>query len=509
MPSRPEGALGPYLRAISAHRLLVVTVTLATVMASCAWLLLRSSTYEATAQLLITPLPPDDTTFTGVQVLRESTEPTRTTQTAATLVDSRQAALLTARRLGSGWTVQRVQDAVEVKPQGESSILAVIAQADERRLAARIADVFSDAALEARERALRIQVDAAIRQLRAQIRGLEGSPPVSVDQARRLSQLEAVRNGGDPTISVSQRAGVPNSPVGPPLWLVIPLSALAGLTLASGAALLLEALAPTPRYETLRDEAEILALYQLPVLARVPSLPRRLRRGKAHTLDRMSPAVGEASRAVQAQTRRPCTILMTSGSSGDGRTTSSAAMAISLAATGQRVLLIDLDLRHPDLGRTLGVTTVRGTVPLLASSANLSELTFSVPGLPLPVSVIPASAGDDATFLTAYAPRVAEILAQAKGLADYVIVDSAPLGEVVDALRLVSAVDEIIMVARPGHTDRASFERARELLRHAGRTPAGLLVIGQAVGGSPASPSGDGWALEQSPEARSVRSASY
>ncbi len=116
--------------------MLVVGVTALTVAASCVWLLVRADTYEATAQLLVTPLPQDDTTFIGVQVLRESSEPTRTTQTAATLASSRQAAQLTADRLASGWSVERVESSIDVKPQGESSVLAITAQADNAGLAA-------------------------------------------------------------------------------------------------------------------------------------------------------------------------------------------------------------------------------------------------------------------------------------------------------------------------------------------------------------------------------------
>jgi len=240
--TRPEGALGPYLRAIRAHGLLVIAITALTVAASCVWLLSRSDTYEATAQLLVTPLPQDDTTFIGIQILRESGEPTRTTQTAATLVSSRQAAELTAPRVASGWSVERVEDAVEVEPQGESSVLAVTARAGSPGFAARLANEFAAAALEARQLALRTQIGAAISQLEARRRELEPGSEVGSELAQRLSELELVRGGVDPTLSLLQEASVPTSPIGPPSWLVILLSFVAGLTLAALAALLVEAL---------------------------------------------------------------------------------------------------------------------------------------------------------------------------------------------------------------------------------------------------------------------------
>src|SRR5215213_1962207 len=108
-----EPALGPYLRAIRAHKPLMVLTTLAFVAAALAWLAFaRTPTYEATANLLVTPLPQDDQTFRGLQLLRDSGDPTRTVQTAASLVTAPEAARRTATQLGNGWTTQRVFDSV-------------------------------------------------------------------------------------------------------------------------------------------------------------------------------------------------------------------------------------------------------------------------------------------------------------------------------------------------------------------------------------------------------------
>jgi len=73
-----------------------------------------------------------------------------------------------------------------------------------------------------------------------------------------------------------------------------------------------------------------------------------------------------------------------------------------------------------------------------------------------------------------------EILAQTRELADYVVLDTAPLGEVSDALPIANDVDQIILVARPGHTNRAAFERVHELLERHENTPLGLVIVGQA-----------------------------
>lgn len=235
---RPEGALGPYLRALGSNGLLVVALTLATVLASCAWLLLRSTTYEATAKLLVAPVAQDDSTFLGIQVLRESSEATRTMQTAATLVATRDTARLTAQRMGDDWTANRVEDSVEVEPEGESDILAVTAEQEDAETAARLADAYALSALEARRSVLEGQAERAIAELRAG----EGAET----RSERLNQLELVRRGVDPTLSLAAEATVPTSPSGPPTWLVVLLSLVAGFTLASVAALVLQDLDRSP-----------------------------------------------------------------------------------------------------------------------------------------------------------------------------------------------------------------------------------------------------------------------
>jgi Mrp family chromosome partitioning ATPase len=66
-------------------------------------------------------------------------------------------------------------------------------------------------------------------------------------------------------------------------------------------------------------------------------------------------------------------------------------------------------------------------------------------------------------------------------MADYVVIDAPPLGEVSDAYQLLPFVDEVIVVARPGNTRRGSFEFMRELLNRAKRTPFGIVIVGEAA----------------------------
>ena len=133
------------------------------------------------------------------------------------------------------------------------------------------------------------------------------------------------------------------------------LAALAGFTLGSGGALLLEL---TER--RIRNEEEAVSLYPLPVLARIPILKGSQLRGRQASGWHMLPAVREAFRTLMIQLGpnpegRAHVVMVTSASTGDGKTTSAVNLAAAAAASGDPVILLDFDLRKPDVGRTLGV----------------------------------------------------------------------------------------------------------------------------------------------------------
>lgn len=477
IPTGPEAgaALGPYVRAIRSRALLCVLITVATLAAAAILLATRSPTYEATAELLVTPLQQDDRTFIGITMLRDSGDPTRTVQTAAALIASPVIADRTAHELGSGATQQSIEEAVKVQPLGESNILGVTGRAASASGAARLANRYAANALAQRSELLRTQVAAAIAQLRrtAQINGA-----LSSGDAARLSELRAVQDRGDPSLSLAQSAQPPMSSTDPASWLVLALALVAGLTLAAIVAVVVERLDPR-----VRDPDEFFSLAPVPILARVPTIRRRERGGSA--LD-VPPAVREAFRTLQIQLdqrssedgRPGGTIIVTGPSPGDGKTTTAICLALALVAAGHEVILMDCDVRHPDIGSRLGLDTSRGLVTLLSTPATLPELLQPIERLaPLRVLTAASSVGDVAN-LQLLTHRVATIFTEARSLANYVIVDTAPLGHVGDALALTPYADELLLVGRTNNSDRRAVARAVELLERAKTSPTGWVVIG-------------------------------
>ena len=354
--------------------MLVILVTLAAIAAAVAWTVLRTPSYSATAEMLVTPVAQEDQTFLGLPVLRDSGDPTRSVQTAANQIHSSAAAVRTAEKLGGDWTRNKVLEAIEVTPEGESNILAVTAKADSARESARLANTFVNSALEARREVLTEQAGPQLERLDALKDDLGPDTEALANVTERINALQKVRTDGDPTIGISQLANEPEKASGLPLPMIVILAALAGFTLGSGGALLLEL---TER--RIRNEEEAVGLYPLPVLARIPILKGSQLRGRQASGWHMLPAVREAFRTLMIQLGpnpdgQASVVMVTSASTGDGKTTSAVNLAAAAAASGDPVILLDFDLRKPDVGRTLGVQAGTELTGLLQPETQLRDL---------------------------------------------------------------------------------------------------------------------------------------
>lgn len=470
-PGNDEHAAAPYTRAVRRHPWVVALTALTVVLAAVAWLALRPAEYEATAQILVTPVSND---IPGLPVLSESVDPTRTLQTAASVLSSQQAAETAAEELGAGTSATDVIESIAVDAQGDSNIVTVTATAPSAEAAVALADTYASAALEARAETLGDQVDAQLKSIEARRAALRDSPDPasSAALAAQQSSLESIADGQDPNFSLLRTAEAEVSSTGAATWLVIALALLVGTALGTGVALLLEQLD-----RRLRDEDELMTLSPLPVLARVPFD----RRYAAHPDAPPGAAMLEALRALQVQLAHrggsdSQVIMLTSPTEGDGKTTSAIGLAETLVGMGKRVVLLDLDLRKGEVGRRLGVQSdVRR---LGRSGARLATVLETAPrSRRLRVLSAPAT-GDGDTLIQTLSRRLPELIAQAREEADYVIVDTPPVGRVADALRVVNHVDDILLVVRPGNTGRDDLRMTQEALDHLGVMSAGLVVVG-------------------------------
>ncbi|MEJ7783952.1 MAG: P-loop NTPase [Solirubrobacteraceae bacterium] len=471
-PEVREGALGVYLRAIRARPIMVVFVMAATVAAAALLLVQRQATYEATADVLVTPLSQQDQTFVGLQLFRETNDPARIVQTVATILPSATAATRTARSLDASLSGMSVEKAVKIEPLGDSNVVGVTAQASDPGVAADLANTYARAALALRAEDVTRQIDRAIAEI---------TDPVG-DERRRLANLRAARGNGDPTLSLSQPATVPSAPIGAPAWLILTLALIAGAMLAAATVVLMER-----ADRRVRDLNELLEAIPVPVLTRVPTAPRNF---VARAPMDAPPALREAFRTLQIELDhddrhrddrdKPGRVIMiTSASSGDGKTTAALQLTLALADAGHRVILMDFDLRKPDVERRLGLSAGPGLEMLLPSKTrHLEDVLRPTPEIAGARVISLANSAGGAMLLRALSREMGRILAEAAQIADYIVMDTAPLGQVGDALAVIRHVDELLVVGRAGHSERRAVEQMAALLQRSGVAPTGWVLTG-------------------------------
>jgi Mrp family chromosome partitioning ATPase len=460
------------LASLRAHPLLIAFEGLIALLAALVFLQAREPTYEATAQILVSPLPEFEDSLPQIPLIRSAPDRARVIQTAANLVDSPEAAALAAKRLGPDWTPGRVASMVDVLPEGESDVLAVTASADDGRVAARVATEFARAAIDVRGRFVQSRVEKAIADTESELRAEPDADSATATRlAEKLADLKSIRGAGDPTLSLSRPADVPSSPVGLPDPVLAVLALFFGLAAGVAVALVVDML----RSPTVATPSHAVALTGLPVLARVPGLSfwERIRRSPQQPL---RPGSVIALRKLQHQLATRRSILLVGGSAGDGVTTCAADLGSTLARAGHDVLVVDLDARDPKLATRLGAADP----PALASLAARDSWTSALVSVPRVPGLRLAAVGRQGAFgiPDEVAATLPKMLSAAAERFEYVVVDAPPIADSAEALRVAAGVDAVLLVVRPGNTRVVELESALDLMERAGGRPAGLLVVG-------------------------------
>jgi tyrosine-protein kinase len=478
------GGVRPLIQAISSHRRIVAVTMIAALLGAIAFLAVRQTTYQATANVLVQPVPQDDPTYLSLGVIRDSGDPIRTTQTAATLLDTTEAASRTAQQLGGDWTTKSVEDGVDVAPVSESNIIAITGTADTGAESAKLADTFAQTSLTLRNDQLEKQVDQAIDQTQSQLDSLDAGDPNAAELANELQLLTSIKQSGDPSLELQQNATVPDAPTNPSPILVVMLALIAGLVLGSGAALLRELFG-----RRIADADEATAIYPMSVLARVPLLPAKSFESPEGTAWYIPPEIFESflTLAIQLEQRdrSPSSLMVTSPTRGDGKTTSAINLAVTLARVGRSVILLDFDLRNPQVAESLGMQDVTTTASQLADEHRDFESLLVHTELPnlriLPIR--PGTHGGPTSGIDAAVLQ--RLIRLARANADWVVVDTPPLGEVSDALTLSREIEDILVVMRPGNTGRSHLKTLGDLLERTGHRPEGCILIdsSERVGG--------------------------
>ena len=156
---------------------------------------------------------------------------------------------------------------------------------------------------------------------------------------------------------------------------------------------------------------------------------------------------------------KPRVLCISSTSMGDGKTVSSLNIACSLALKqGSTALLVDVDLRRPQLATLLGLPDRPGLADVLAGTCTLQEAIVQLAELPS-LYFLPAGfrATNPAELLDSEAWR--NLIASFRSDFDFTIMDSPPVGVVADYDLIQAVCDSVILIARPGHTDRRLLQK--------------------------------------------------
>ncbi len=260
---------------------------------------------------------------------------------------------------------------------------------------------------------------------------------------------------------VFEAAQPPADLVAPRPVAYIALGAVLGLVLGLAAALLRHAL--DFRVKSRRQIEEILGAPVLGTIGRDPKIPSSplVMYGAPHT------PLAEAFRQLRTNVsfmdvdREHKVILVTSATSGEGRSTTVCNLGLAMAEAGSRVLILDADLRDPAIASCLGVDDALGLTEVLLNRVPVERATQPIgPTLDvLPSGQLPPNPSE-----LLGSNRMVNLLAMLRKLYDVILIDSAPLLPVTDAAVLAPRVDGVLVLVRHDRTVVQDVQAAKDAL---------------------------------------------
>ncbi len=224
------------------------------------------------------------------------------------------------------------------------------------------------------------------------------------------------------------------------------------------------------------------------MLAVIPRMTEWRNRTEAHLVSIEQPAspLAEAYRTLRTSVqfvslgRSIRTVQVTSPRSQDGKSTTATNLAVALARAGQRVILIDCDLRRPRVHEFFGLPNAVGFTSVLVGDVPLVNAIQAVPGLDrLRVLASGPKPPDPSELLSSR--RAHELIKAISEAGDLVIIDTPPVLPVADALVVSDVVDACILVVTVGSTTRKEVQRSAELLQQVEAPLIGVVMNGGAI----------------------------
>jgi non-specific protein-tyrosine kinase len=493
--------LQDYLRVVRRNWKIVALFTVALTGLGLGISLAQSPTYEATAsvgytevQLQLGPLSGGQSSLTVAPQIRSAQ--------IAQEVTSPQITRRAKRSLKTKLSAKELQDSVSAAVSLTTNLVEITAKASTAKLAVRIADAYAEQTAKQLNHDYAAQLKGIAAELEKQIKAAPKSPSPAFPGAlisglkAQLSRIRVAQTAPDPA-RVAEKATPPPTASSPATTRNTIIGAVLGLVFG-----LLAAFARDSLDRRLHSAHEIHTETGMPILGRVSQSvlgsPGLARNGGPPMLDTdfESFRTLRANLGVLGVDPAVRLLLVTSGLPEEGKTTVSISLASAAALTGQRVLLVECDLRRPTFAKRMGISRGPGMTEYLMGTADPQEILQTV-SLVTPASptVAPGAgvSGGALVCITAGAPvanpaellvspRFKQMLEKLRKAYDLVVIDSGPILAVVDPLELVPQVDGVLVCVRARSTTRDQARATRLALANLPARPTGAVITGISRG---------------------------
>jgi polysaccharide biosynthesis transport protein len=287
------------------------------------------------------------------------------------------------------------------------------------------------------------------------------------------SLLASSDRGAGNTLTLIEPASFSSTPVGPNTMMMVLLCTTLVLAVAAAASYLIEYLD-----DTLKSPEEINRLLDLPVVGYIT----KVEKGKtleAYLTNQPRSAIAEAFRSLRTDLEfsgvdKPLkTIYITSSEIDSGKTSIAVNLAIVIAQTGKRVILLDADLRRPNVHRQLGLTNQRGLSDVFRGNMDIYNAT--VPYKEGNLFVVTSGTPPPNPSELLGSKKMDQVLESLAKIADIIVVDGPPF-LVTDATILATKVDGVLLVIRYGLTRKSAAQNAVKQLKRAGARTVGVVL---------------------------------
>jgi len=325
-------------------------------------------------------------------------------------------------------------------------------------------------------------------------REAEADKNLYADLVRKIKEAGINASFQNSAIRIADPARADASPVFPRMWLNIALAFLFSALLGVSAAIVSDALD-----KSIRDPEQVVSLFKTEVMGSLPQVKSwRRRLSPAHTNEAGTTALvradssepgerklgvagfEEAIRTLRnsillgAFERRLRSLMITSATPSEGKTTTAVHLAIAHAQQKHKTLLIDCDMRRPGVHGKLGINPESGLATVLQNGLHWREKLVKLVELP-DLDILPSglSSRRAADLIGASLPRILE-----EAIPDYdlIIIDSPPILGFPEPLQMAAAVDGVVIVALAGQTNRDAVGSALNTLQRVRANVVGLVL---------------------------------